>query len=72
MANTQLTPFGREVKIALMDKRMSQIELAEQLRMKTGKYVDGQYVSKILFGQRKSPVLVSAMREILEIPEKGA
>ena len=64
----QLTDFGRTVKYALIDKGMSQKELATQIAGKTGLFCDHGYVYKILTGRRYAPKIVAAIREILDIP----
>lgn len=46
-AKQKLTPFGEEVKKRLIEKDMTQVELAALLGC------NKQYITKILFGLRK-------------------
>jgi len=56
-----LTPFGVEVRKALIDKRMTQKELADKLG------ITQRYVDYILSGERKAEKYVLEMAKILEI-----
>ena len=58
---TRLTPFGRKVKKKLIDKDMTQTELAALLGC--GK----PYVSKILTGERSGKKYLKMIAKILEI-----
>lgn len=42
---------------------------SEAVAEKTGLFVDSKYMHKILTGQRNAPKIVTAIREILNIPE---
>lgn len=69
----QFTDFGKRVKIALIQRDMTQEELIRLLREKTGMYVDDSYMWKILSGARNPKTLVDTICEILELPaEEGA
>jgi len=57
----ELTPFGREVKKKLIDKNMTQVELAELIGCKK------QYLFKILTGERSGKKYIEAIASILEI-----
>ena len=48
---------------------MSQVELMDKVRKKTGLYVDSPYLARIFNGQRNSPKIVDAINEILGIEE---
>ena len=67
MAN--FTDFGKRVKIRLIDINCDQNWLIEQVRQKTGLYFDSSYLWKILVGQLKTPSIVKAICEILELEE---
>lgn len=58
---TRLTPFGRKVKKRLIDKGMTQTELAALLGC------DRPYISKILTGERSGKKYIRKIAEILEI-----
>lgn len=62
-----LTEYGVAVKKRLIDLGMSQKDLAEEVSAKTGLFVDGGYLHKILTGSRTAPKIVSAINEILDI-----
>lgn len=64
----QLTEFGKEVKKRLVDINQNQIWLINQVKGKTGLFLDGGYLNKILTGRRNAPKVVQAIREILELP----
>lgn len=58
-----LTPFGREVRKKLIDRNMTQVELAKQLGCSK------QYIHKILIGERSGKKYMAAIGEILDIKE---
>lgn len=60
--------FKKKVKKRLIDFGKSQKWLEEQVREKTGLFIDGSYLNKIYRGERKAPKLVQAICEILDIP----
>lgn len=57
----RLTPFGRKVKKRLVDKNMTQVELAALLGC------NKQYIYKILVGERSGEKYLEAMSKILDI-----
>lgn len=61
--------FRKSVKYRLIDLGKTQKWLEEQVREKTGLFVDSSYLSKIYSGERNAPKVVQAIREILDIPE---
>ena len=65
---TQLTVFGKEVKKKLVDIGQSQAWLMDKINGKTGLFIDSGYMYKILTGKRNAPKIVSAIRDILELP----
>lgn len=67
--NSKFTDFGLCVKTELLRQGKEQKWLEEVASEKTGLYVDGGYMYKILTGQRNAPKIVEAIREILEIKE---
>ena len=48
---------------------MSQVELMDKIREKTGLYVDSSYLARIFNGKCNSPKIVDAINEILGIEE---
>jgi hypothetical protein len=58
------------VKTELLRLGKEQKWLEEAVSEKTGLYVDGGYMYKILTGQRNAPKIVAAICEILGIREK--
>lgn len=59
----ELTSFGKQVKKKLIDKNMTQMELANMLKCKK------QYLYKILTGERSGEKYIEKIVEILEIDE---
>ena len=68
---SKFTDFGLCVKTELLRQGKTQKQLEEVVSEKTGLYVDGGYMHKILTGQRNAPKIVAAIREILNIQEGG-
>ena len=71
MNNSKFTDFGLCVKTELLRQGKEQKWLEEAVSEKTGLYVDGGYMYKILTGQRNAPKIVTAICEILSINVKG-
>ena len=59
--------FFKKVKYRLIDLGKNQRWLEEQIKEKTGLYVDSSYLSKIYNGERNAPKIRKAICEILEI-----
>jgi len=64
----QFTVFGKDIKKRLIDLEHTQVWLIEQVRQTTGLYFDDSYLYKIQTGQLATPKIVSAIRDILELP----
>ena len=67
---SKFTDFGLCVKTELLRQGKSQKWLEKTSSEKTGLYVDGGYMHKILTGQRNAPKIVAAICEILNIQEQ--
>ena len=67
MNSSKFTDFGLCVKTKLLQMGKDQKWLENAISEKTGLYVDGGYMYKILTGQRKAPKIVGAICEILNI-----
>jgi hypothetical protein len=63
----QITVFGKEIKKRLIDIEHPQAWLIEQVKKKTGLYFDDSYLYKIMVGTLKTPSIVAAINEILEL-----
>lgn len=63
--------FGKEVKKKLVGIDQTQKWLIDQISKKTGLYMDGFYLHKILTGQSKNHKIVAAIREILDLPDNS-
>ena len=70
MNNSKFSDFGLCVKTELLRQGKEQKWLEEAVSEKTGLYVDGGYMYKILTGQRNAPKIVTAICEILNIHVK--
>ena len=57
----RLTPFGRKVRKRLIDKEMTQVELAALIGC------NKQYIHKILVGERSGKKYINEIARILEI-----
>lgn len=66
---SKFSDFGLCVKTKLLQIGKEQKWLEEAVSEKTGLYVDGGYMYKILTGQRNAPKIVAAIREILCLEE---
>jgi hypothetical protein len=64
------TDFGILVKCKLLQIGKDQKWLQEEITSRTGLFVDGSYMYKVLKGQRNAPRIVAAIREILDIPQE--
>ena len=64
---SKFSDFGLCVKTELLRRGKEQKWLEEAVTEKTGLYVDGGYMYKILTGKRNAPKIVAAIREILEL-----
>lgn len=65
---TKYTEFGKEVKKVLVDRGLTGVWLAWQVRERTGMYFDDAYLSNLLCGRKRSQVFSTAIAEILGIP----
>lgn len=66
---SKFSDFGLCVKTELLRLGKEQKWLEEAVSEKTGLFVDGGYMYKILTGQRNAPKIVAAICEILSIKE---
>lgn len=66
---SKFSDFGLRVKMQLLQRGKDQKWLEKAVAEKTGLFVDGGYMYKILTGKRKAPKIVAAIREILSIEE---
>ena len=66
---SKYSDFGLAVKTELLRRGKEQKWLEEEVKEKTGLYVDSGYMWKILTGQRNAPKIVAAICEILNIQE---
>lgn len=69
MDTIKTTPFGKEIKKRLVDLEKKQSWLIEQVANRTGLYFDGSYLHKVIVGQLRTPKIVLAIKEILEISD---
>lgn len=67
MNMSKFSDFGLSVRMHLLQIGKDQKWLAEAVTEKTGLYVDGGYMYKILTGKRNAPKVVEAIKEILGI-----
>lgn len=66
---SKYTDFGLCVKTKLLQIGRDQKWLEEAVTEKTGLFMDGGYMYKILVGRRNAPKVVEAIKEILEIKD---
>lgn len=67
---SKFSDFGLCVKTKLLQMGKDQKWLEEAVSEKTGLYVDGGYMYKILTGRRNAPRIIKAICEILNIQEE--
>ena len=67
---TQYSAFSTDVRCELIKKGWTFADLASAVSEKTGLYCDGPYISRILAEERKPQKILSAIREILDLPER--
>ena len=65
MEERKLTDFGLAVKTRLLQLGRGQKWLQQQIRERTGMFMDSGYLYKILTGQRCPEGIIRAMKEIL-------
>lgn len=70
MGTTKFTAFGLCVKKKLLDIGQPQKWLEEEIRQRTGLFVDAGYMYKILTGQRDAPKVTQAICEVLNLSEQ--
>lgn len=63
--------FGKIVKTKLVEIEQKQDWLIREVSKRTGLYFDTSYMHKILTGQNTNPKIVSAIREILDLPDEN-
>lgn len=64
---SKFSDFGLCVKTELLRQGKEQKWLEDAVSEKTGLYIDGGYMYKILTGRRNAPKIVAAICEILNI-----
>lgn len=65
MKTRKLTPLGAAIKKALIDKNMTQVQLAETVG------VDAKYINLILYGDRSGAKYLDEIVSILELEDKS-
>lgn len=68
MRKNELTEFGKEVKLELLLRGETQEWLIQEVRARSGRYLDSGYLSKILSGVRNSPEIKAHIRAVLDLP----
>ena len=66
-----ITQFGKAIKHRLIDLDKQQTWLIDAVAEKTGLYFDSSYLYKIMIGVHKTPKIISAICEILDIQMKA-
>ena len=67
MPKRVLTPFGVEIKTKLISIGETQEWLIDQVKEKTGMYVDCSNIYKLMRGVLNSPKMEKAIKEALHI-----
>ncbi len=65
MRKRELTEFGKEIKLELMMRNQTQEWLIQQVRGRSGMYVDSSILYKIMVGERNSPKIKQHICEVL-------
>lgn len=64
-----VTDFGKQVKVRLIEMDRNQAWLIRQVRERTGLYFDSPYLWRIMTGQLKSPKIIEAICEALDLTD---
>ena len=64
----ELTELGKKIKIALIEKNLSQEWLISEVKKKTGLYFDSSYLNKVMIGKNKNQTIIAAISDILSLP----
>ena len=64
---TDITPYGKQIKMRLIDMNQSQSWLVDEVKKRTGLYFDSRYLHKALTGKRVSSHILEAINVILDI-----
>lgn len=64
---TNINDFGKQVKVKLIELEKPQTWLENEIKQRTGLFVDSGYLYKIFTGQRNAPKIVEAIKTILEM-----
>lgn len=64
-----ITSYGQQIQIELVKRNKTRGWLIDQLRERTGMYVDGSNLYKIMTGKIKSSALTDAINDLLDIKE---
>lgn len=62
-----ISEYGKTIQKRLIEIGKNQNWLIKEVSAKTGLFFDSSYMHKILTGTERSPKIVSAINEILEI-----
>lgn len=69
---TELTAFGKKVRVALIESDKDQNWLIERVKADTGLYFDRSYLHKVLTGKYENPKIVSSIEQNLLAATGGA
>lgn len=69
---TELTAFGKKVKVALIESDKDQNWLIEKVKADTGLYFDRSYLHKVLTGKYENPKIVAAIAQNLSVSTGGS
>ena len=62
-----ITEYGQAIEIALIQRKKPKKWLIQELQERTGMFVDGSNLNKIMTGKIKSPKITDAIEEILGV-----
>lgn len=66
---TNLSDFGKSIKIRLIEIGKTQRWLIEEVKRVTGLYFDDGYLYKVLVGKCENPKIIEAIKQILEMED---
>lgn len=61
--------YGKEIKKRLIDMDKTQVWLIDQVKERTGLFFDSSYLYKVMTGTLRTPTIVSAINEVLNIKD---
>ena len=69
MISPNITDYGKQIKMRLIENGMSQNELIKAVTTDTGLYFDSSYLTKVLNGKNSNPKIRESINKILQLED---